>query len=299
MSAAAGIFAGFGISRRLTQSIRRLQVQIRDAAGRLSGEGTTSIYVTEEGRFSGLKADVQQLTERIEAVLRDLRQKELEVLRAEQLAAVGRLAAGVAHEIRNPLTSIKMLVQAGLEDDSQGGILREDLVVIESEIRRMESSLKMFLDFARPPKPQRRPTDLRMVVQEAAGLIRGKASRQKIEIRAEMPEQPVILKIDGEQLRQVLVNILLNGVDAQPRGGVIEIRISQTQSEVVLTISDHGPGIAAEMLDRMFQPFATNKETGLGLGLVISQRIMQDHGGQITAENPEQGGARFELRLPV
>lgn len=300
-SAVAGIFAGYVLTRGLTQSIRRLQVQIRDVTGRL-GREESAVVVTEEGQFSGLRADVLQLTDRIETILKELRQKELEVLRAEQLAAVGHLAAGVAHEIRNPLTSIKMLVQAGLESGSPNEVTREDLVVIESEIRRMESSLKMFLDFARPPKPNRRMLDLRTVVQEAAGLVRGKAARQHVEIRLALSDDPVMLRIDGEQVRQVLVNLLMNGVDAQPRGGVIDVRIMNSTGSThaaVLSVRDAGSGISEEIRDRLFQPFATNKETGLGLGLVISRRIMQDHGGEIEGANVPQGGAEFRLIFPA
>lgn len=298
MSAVAGIFAGYGLTRGLTQSIRRLQVQIRDVTGRLGGEGA-SVVVTEEGQFSGLRADLHQLTERIEGVLKDLKQKELEILRSEQLAAVGHLAAGVAHEIRNPLTSIKMLIQAALEDEHTGGeIPREDLVVIESEIRRMESSLKMFLDFTRPPQLQRRSVDLRTLVQEATGLVRGKSARQNVSITMVACDTPVNLTVDSEQIRQVLVNLLLNGIDAQPHGGAIELELRRTSDGAELTVTDHGPGIASDMMPRIFQPFATNKETGLGLGLVISRRIMEDHGGSLTAENRPERGARFRLSIP-
>ncbi|MBL8814869.1 MAG: hypothetical protein JNL58_02475 [Planctomyces sp.] len=298
MSAVAGIFVGYGLTRGLTQSIRRLQVQIRDVTGKLGGEDT-SVIVTEEGQFSGLRADLHQLTERIEGVLKDLKQKELEVLRSEQLAAVGHLAAGVAHEIRNPLTSIKMLIQAGLEDEQAGGrIPREDLVVIESEIRRMESSLKMFLDFTRPPQLQRSSVDLRSLLQDATGLVRGKAARQHVTINIITSDDPLELTVDREQIRQVLVNLLLNGIDAQPHGGSIQLELRRTSPGAELIVTDRGPGIAPNMMPRMFQPFATNKETGLGLGLVISRRIMEDHGGSLTVENRPEGGAQFRLSIP-
>ncbi len=297
MSAVAGVFVGYGLTRGLTQSIRRLQIQIRDVTGKLGGED--AVIVTEEGQFSGLRADLHQLTERIEDVLKDLKQKELEVLRSEQLAAVGHLAAGVAHEIRNPLTSIKMLIQAGLEDEHAGGrIPREDLVVIESEIRRMESSLKMFLDFTRPPQLQRSLVDLRSLLQDATGLVRGKAARQQVTISIMTSDNPLELTVDSEQIRQVLVNLLLNGIDAQPHGGTIELELHRTSLGAELVVTDRGPGIASDMMPRMFQPFATNKETGLGLGLVISRRIMEDHGGSLTVENRPEGGARFRLSIP-
>src|SRR5439155_19078924 len=148
----AGVILGYGVARSLRLSIHRLQINVQDAAGKL-GQSWPAIVLTEEGDLDRLHEQVQELAVRIEEVVQRLRQREREVLRAEQLAAVGQLAAGVAHEIRNPLTAIKMLVQTLGEDLDARGAAAEDLQIIELEIRRMERSLQTFLDYARPPKP--------------------------------------------------------------------------------------------------------------------------------------------------
>lgn len=295
MGGIAGLILGYGVARGLARSIRRLQVQLRDAAGKLGGN-LPEIVITEDGDFGRLHAEIDHLSERIEGVVRELQARELEVLRADQLAAVGQLAAGVAHELRNPLTSIKLLVQAAQEDG--GDMAAEDLRVMEGEVRRMERSLNTFLEFARPPKLRRERVALGPLVEDVLGLLRVRAERQRVALVADLPGD-VSATADPEQLRQVLVNLGLNALDALPVGGSLRVAVRSEPNRVVLTVRDSGPGIAAEMLPRLFQPFASGKETGLGLGLVISRRIVEDHGGTLTAANWPGGGAEFVVRLPV
>jgi len=296
----AGLVLGFGLTRALGQSIRRLQVRIRDAAGKLGPE-LPEVILTDVSNFSQVHAELDQLTSGIERVLSDLRQRELEVLRSEQLAAVGHLAASVAHEIRNPLTAIKMLVQSGQESSDEAGhssLTSEDLRVIETEIRRMESSLRTFLDFTRPPKLERRAVELQNLLQQVFGLVRGRAEKQRVDMRLAVDDEKIVVIADVEQLRQVLVNLVLNSLDALPHGGTIVVSAKTLPDHVEIGVTDSGAGIAANMLPTLFQPFSSNKETGLGLGLVISKRIVEDHGGSIEAENPVAGGAAFRVRLP-
>lgn len=293
----AGLVLGFGVARGLSRSIRRVQVRIRDAAGKL-GPDLPEVVVSGDGDFHDLHEQVDRLTARIEAVVRELHQREREVLRAEQLAAVGQLAAGVGHEIRNPLTAVKMLVQAGLEDGT-GGLTPEDLRVIEGEVRKVERSLQTFLDFARPPKPERRPVELVGLVKGVLGLVRGRAEKQRVAVRVSAPEGDVCLVADGGQLQQVLVNLVLNALDAMPTGGTLHLAVRRAGDRVEVEVADTGPGIAAEVRPRLFQPFVSGKDTGLGLGLVISRRIVEDHGGTIAVANRPGGGTVFTVGLPV
>jgi signal transduction histidine kinase len=296
----AGWLLGYVVARRLHQSIYQLSVRIRDAAGRLNCE-LPPVTLEGEGDGAGLHQQMQIILEQTERVFERLRQREREVLRAEQLAAVGQVAAGVAHELRNPLTSVKMLVQTGLEGKPPAGLQEEDLTLIEREIRRMEACIQSFLDFARPPSAERRRTDLLAVVHRAVALLEGRARRQNVTLKTDLPPGPLELLLDPEQIHQVLVNLILNALDAMPQGGelLVEVRPQTEPPGVRVRLHDTGPGIPANVLARLFEPFVSSKETGLGLGLSICRRLLEAHGGSITGANDPAGGAVFTFTLPV
>jgi signal transduction histidine kinase len=293
-----GILLGYGMARALRHSIHQLSVRIRDAADRLPQELPT-VTLTSGRNIDHLNEQIHALVPQIEQVVEKLQQREREVLRAKQLAAVGQLAAGVAHELRNPLTAIKMLVQSSRDDMQQRGLAAEDLETIELEIRRLERCLQTFLDFARPPKMECHTIDLVREVEQVLTLLAGRARKQQVELKFSRPGAPVLIDADGAQLRQVLINLCLNSLDVMPRGGLLELAIRQeARGQVEVDVIDTGPGIAAEVLPRLFEPFVSSKETGLGLGLVVSRRIAEDHGGSLWGRNRPQGGACFTLRLP-
>ncbi len=312
----SGLVLGFAMARSLRHSIYQLSVGIQDAAGKLN-RTLGSVTLEEESELPDLHRRVQGIVAEIERVVDQLQQREREVLRAEQLAAVGQVAAGVAHELRNPLTSVKMLVQTGLEGSAPSGLAPEDLTVMENEIRRMEQCIQVFLDFARPPTPERRDTDLASVLRRALALVEGRARRQKVDIDVRVPDSPLTIRIDPEQIHQVLVNLLLNALDALPQGGNIEVAIwldSKMKSNggagevngsapapfqrVSVQIRDNGPGIEPRVRRRLFEPFVSSRETGLGLGLSICKRLIEDHGGVIRGDNRPEGGAEFAFTLP-
>jgi signal transduction histidine kinase len=293
----AGLILGYGVARGLRRSIHQLRVRVQDAADKL-GQELPPVVLTGAD-LDPLAAHLQQLVVQIEQVVQKLQQREREVRRSEQLAAVGQLAAGVAHEIRNPLTSIKILIQAGREDLEAHGFPDEDLQVIEDEIRRMERTLRTFLDFARPPRLERAPLDLVPLVQRTLRLVAGRAERQGVAVSFHHPADPVPIDADAEQLQQVLVNLALNALDVMPHGGSLEVSLWTPHDGLVeLSVRDTGQGITPELIPRLFQPFVSTKDTGLGMGLVVSRRIVEDHGGTLQALNRPEGGACFLCRLP-
>jgi signal transduction histidine kinase len=296
----AGLLLGYAMARRLHHSIYQLSVRIRDAAGRLNSE-LRPVTVEGDSDLPTLNRQMQGIIEEIERVFERLQQSEREVLHAEQLAAVGQVAAGVAHELRNPLTSVKMLVQTGLEGAFPTGLPAEDLAIIEHEVRRMEACIQTFLDFARPPSSERRRTDLLAVVRRSLALLEGRARRQHVSFKTDLPPVPVELSIDSEQIHQVLVNLMLNALDALPHGGELRLAVRRTDDppEVTVRIHDSGPGLTPPILARLFEPFVSGKETGLGLGLSICRRLIEAHGGRITGENAPEGGAVFTFILPA
>jgi two-component system, NtrC family, sensor histidine kinase HydH len=285
------------VARRLRHDIYHLSVRVQDAASKLR-QDLPAVAFKEDADLTQIQQQMQMITNEIERVVKKLHQRELEVLRAEQLAALGQLAAGVAHEIRNPLTSIKLLVQT-LREDSDSRTADEDLHVIELEIRRMERCLQTFLDYARPPQPERRPLDLAVPIHRTLALIAGRARKQNVNVQFNAPVSPVMVVADAELLCQLLLNLALNSLDAMPLGGTLAFTLGDESREAELTVSDTGPGIPDTLLPALFQPFVSTKETGLGLGLVTSRRIAETHGGVLLGANRPEGGACFRLRLPL
>ncbi len=217
---------------------------------------------------------------------------------AEKTAAVAQIATGVAHELRNPLTAVKMLVQTQRELPEVGDQLAEDLTIIEDEIRRMERSLQTFLDFARPQAPARRPLDPSDIIRRTFSLIEPRARNQQVVCELVEPDQPLIIEADDEQLLQLVLNLCLNALDAMPDGGLLTVGARAQDGMVRLSVRDTGPGIDPLVFARLFQPFVTNKETGVGIGLVICKRIAEAHRGRLRGENLDDG-ACFTLELPA
>jgi two-component system sensor histidine kinase HydH len=298
LGALTGLILGYVLARGLRHSLCQMSVCLRDAAGKLGAE-LPAVQLNAAGDLHGLRTQLQEVVREIEQVVRRLQEREREVLRAEQLRAVGQLAAGAAHELRNPLTAIKLLIQASRERTDRGGLADSHLALIEREIRRMERCLQAFLDFARPPRLVCRPVELAALIEGCFALLQGRAAQQGVELRFQPPSEPVYVHADPGQLQQVLINLALNALDAMPQGGVLEMRLGRTPAgQVELQVLDTGPGLSAELLPRMFEPFVSTKETGLGLGLVVSRRIVESHQGTLQAGNRPEGGACFTVCLP-
>ena len=316
-----GLFLGWRSARRLNRSIARIAVTLHDADTKSNSDiGTLAIDGTSN--FEDVQQQAEQVAERMRQVSRELQSARREVLQAERLAAVGELAAGVAHEIRNPLTSVKLLLQYAIRKASGPTLDESQLRLILDEIGRMETTIQGLLDFARPPKLNIVKHDLRQTLQRALNLIDSRARQQGIEIITSEMNTPLIVNGDSEKLHQVLVNLLINAVEAMPDGGRLSIDAVDAMIGIdiprsptadtshdcqdqpgnhvgVVTIRDTGEGIAAHVLSRLFEPFATTKERGTGLGLAVSHRIIEEHQGTIVACNDPAGGAQFTLTIPL
>jgi signal transduction histidine kinase len=249
-------------------------------------------------------------------VSRDLQIARREVMQSERLAAVGELAAGVAHEIRNPLTSVKLLLQHANEQIGEPRLDKGQLALILEEIGRMETTIQGLLDFSRPTRLNRVPHDLCLTLQRAMNLVEPRARQQGIDLVVHSCSDPLIVDGDPDRLLQVFVNLLINAVEAMPGGGRLTIEATplsrseatwstgtsdddSTTSWLQVVVRDTGSGIPEEVMSRLFEPFATSKERGTGLGLAISHRIVEEHQGTLTAHNRPEGGAEFTITIPA
>jgi len=309
--AVAGLVAGFGIARSVSRSIVELYLQIREASGRLE-EVVGPVALAPAAGIDNFDDILRRMADHAGAVVDRLQQNQTKMLRTEQMAALGQLAAGLAHELRNPLTAMKMLLAGAVESGDAGRLTARDLAVLITETARLERSIQAFLDFARPPKLEKRSRDVRDAVRQTLDLVAARSKQQSVRLESDLPDRPVVIKADHEQIRQLLLNLVLNAMDAQMQGGAVKIGLSEAavdraidaapgeptpQTWITLTVADQGPGIGAGLGERIFDPYVSTKETGLGLGLAICRRIVEDHGGQIGVVN-SPGGALFTVRLP-
>jgi signal transduction histidine kinase len=299
VGAAGGLIGGFGVAWGLSRSITRLSVRLRDVHAHLDQEVGSLRLTAEGGDLQRVEQQVGAILERVREVVKQLQRQEYEALRAEQLAAVGQLAAGIAHEVRNPLTCVKLLVGAALSGRCPQGLSDADLRVIHDEVGRLERKVQALLDFARPLEIGPEPRDMTEVVRQVVELVRERLARQAVELTLDLPAGPVTAELDADQFKGVLVNLVFNALDAMPAGGSLAVRLSRPGGGAVrLTVEDTGPGIDARVADRLFTPFFSTKPTGTGLGLSVSRRIVQAHGGTLTAGNRAAGGACFTIALP-
>lgn len=240
----------------------------------------------------------------LEKLTADLRAAQSSLVRSEKLASVGRLSAGIAHEIGNPLTSIlglvELLREGGIEPAEQAEFLRR----IQGETERIHRIIRDLLDFARArpeaPEDEKASTDLAVVIDRAVTLVAPQKDLRRISIERRVAADLPLVRGSEDRWTQVLLNLLLNAADAIEGDGTITIVLEadeQDASRVVLRVSDSGPGIAPEVRDRLFEPFVTTKPpgSGTGLGLAVCLALVEGFGGKMSADNVEGGGARFTI----
>lgn len=305
-----GLLAGYIIARRVSRTIVQLSLPIRDTAGKLD-KVVSPMSVTADPSFEDLESILRMVSDRVTMVVERLQENEREMLRAEQLASLGQLAAGLAHELRNPLTSLKTILQLA---DTPTDLTPRDLDVLKQEIVRLEDSVQTFLDFARPPQPDKHFVEFDRLVGETLELVVRRAERQGVLLNCRLPRERIGVIADETQMRQVVLNLLLNALDAVPHGGKVDLEVvrelgsfakgrsakkEKTRAELVLRVSDNGPGLPPQLGEHVFDPFVSTKESGSGLGLSICKRILEAHEGDISATDRPEGGAVFTVRLPL
>jgi two-component system, NtrC family, sensor histidine kinase HydH len=238
------------------------------------------------------------LADRDHAQQRRLEQNVETLRRADRLAAIGQLSAGLAHEIRNPLASIEGAAEILANEDTDEATRTEFAGLIKKECARLSRLLTRLLDYARPRKPDYRATAVPPLIESVARLMRHSAQQSGVQVALELTEPMPELWCDAEQIRQVLLNLALNGVQAMSQGGTLRISAVANGREIEVQVSDEGGGIAPEHIAKLFDPFFTTRTDGTGLGLSIAQQIVTQHGGTVEVDSALGSGTTFTVRLP-
>ncbi|GAB4271183.1 MAG: hypothetical protein Kow0029_08600 [Candidatus Rifleibacteriota bacterium] len=245
----------------------------------------------EQGRMLGTVFFIKDVTQ--------MSAMEDQLKRADRLSALGVLAAGIAHEIRNPLTGMKMIVQLLEREFSGDDSRREPLGIIQKEIDRLEGIIGNLLDFARPTKPKAVEVDVGKVLDDCYLLVKNQLRKQGINFsRSTDGDYPLVIG-DPDQLKQVFINIMTNAIQALSSGGSLKIYFEHRDESLVVAFEDTGSGIPADKLQDIFNPFMTTKEDGTGLGLSMAQRIVEEHGGKIEVQSSLGEGSTFYVYLPA
>lgn len=221
-----------------------------------------------------------------------------EVQRAEQLKAVATLAAGMAHEIKNPLTAIKTFAEYLPERYEDPEFRHKFSKVISQEVNKMNDLVHRLLEFAKPPPPKRQSVRISQLLGETLQFLQGSLLKGRIGVETQLSEDDCVLA-DASQMRQVFLNILLNSIEAMPSGGAIRIASGRHNGHLNIRISDNGPGMSAAVAARAFDPFYTTKPNGTGLGLSVVHSIVREHGGKVLLASREQEGTEVRIHLPM
>ncbi len=269
-----------------------------------------SIEADRGSAYQGTDNEIQALRHRLYGLIDEIDQTQSELtksrehlLQAEKMALVGKLAAGMAHSIRNPFTSVKMRLFSLERSLNLTETQKDDLKVISEEIRHIDTIVQNFLEFSRPPKLKMQQISPSTVVDLALQLLehRLKSYDASIDVVRHYPLPDI--QADPEQLKEVIVNLVVNSCEAMEKGGKITIQeeafLESPKKVAVIRLTDTGPGIPATIIDKIFQPFFTTKEEGTGLGLSIAARIVEEHHGRLEVTSTEGGGATFIITLPL
>ena len=292
-----GIALSAGAAARFTRPARRLDAALREVS---DGDLETEVEVRGNDEMARLGLAFNEMARKMRAN----RERAREMVRRDKLSALGRLAAGVAHDVRNPLHSIGLtlshLDDTGRPENSERAAEFDRAVtLIRGEIRRLDQLVVNFLRFANGDNRERKAIDLRALVDETARLIRKEAQWRGIELALDLEDVPEVL-VDVEAIRSSLLNLVLNSCEAMPKGGKLDIVLREEHGQVTLEVGDTGRGIPADQQEKVFDFGYSTREGGSGLGLVmVHQCVVEDHHGHVTLESREGEGTRVRIVLPV
>jgi signal transduction histidine kinase len=291
------------ISRRFTRPITELA---RAAQRVTAGDVDFAVAASERNEVGTLSRTFNEMI----AGLRRNRDLEEQLQRAERSAVVGRLASGIAHEIRNPLNFMNLSIdhlQARFmtppKSEPEAEATRHEaahiLGLIKDEIARLNRLVSDFLSYGRPAKIKLKDISARALLEEVTGLVQAQAEQQGVKIQLQIPaDESAHFEADPEQIKTCFSNLVINAVQAMPQGGALNIAVTKTGAMLQFAFQDTGSGIEADPLEQIFEPYYSTKETGIGLGLPLTKKLIEDHGGEIQVSSVVGQGTTFVVTLP-
>ena len=285
---------GLGHVARIPLKKGREEIGLLEAA-------TTGSYLTGE-TTAALEFLAEQLPAMIDLcrLIEEKIRLERELAERERLAMLGQMAATVSHNLRNPLGAMKTVLQVQLENPDLPADLRHDCTLVLGEIERMSAKLTQLLHFAKP-SPNGRRANAAETARQVAALFRADAERRRVRLELEVPAGDAAAHASEEALNEILSNLIVNAIEAQPEGGSVRVRLAGRGKHLDIFVEDDGPGISPDARAKIFQPFFTTKATGTGLGLTIVARRVSEMGGTIACESPiaQDRGTRIHVSLPI
>ena len=302
-SLAAALAFGVYLARKISNPVTALLDGVNKVAG---GDLDTRIPVKTGDEIGQLAAAFNDMTGKLRAHIDEIDRAHSEVLKtqkqllqSEKMAAIGQLAAGLAHEIYNPLNVISGFTEVLLKQGTHAETGKRHLEEIYRETGRCQKLIADLLRFAKPKNTGRDHADIGVILQETLSLIQAQAKTQGISVNAEMPPELPPATVDRDQVKQVLLNLLLNACQAMPEGGDLSVKAYRENNSVLIAVKDTGIGIKQQDIKNIFNPFFTTKAEGTGLGLALSYAAMESHGGTITVASEEGKGSIFTISFPL
>ncbi|MEM9493258.1 MAG: ATP-binding protein, partial [Myxococcota bacterium] len=295
------VLIGLLVTLWATMTLRPLQ-RLRAAARRIA-RGEYESRISEKG-----PTEVADLAREFNVMGRAVEERERELVRQERLVAVGKMAAMITHEVRNPLSAIGLNTELLEEELSEFGDTSEGRALcraITTEVDRLTAITEEYLQFARLPKPKRQPEQVNAIIRSLVEFQREPLAQRGVELTCELDEQLPAVLVDHSQLRQALLNLLRNAAEAVADSGLGTVTLNSRQvrggdgDAVEIAVGDSGPGVSADILPNLFDPFVSSKEGGTGLGLALTHQIIREHGGDIRVDSAPGQGATFIISLPA
>jgi len=295
-----GVLGAILLAQRITGPLKKLV----DATVKISkGHFAQRINITSHDEIGNLARSFNKMSRQLQQTRKKMEAANQKLMQAEKLASIGRISAGIAHEIRNPLTSVKLNIQKLMQSENLDEVEMEHLNLSQEGIKHMEKSIKDLLDFTRASELNQAQFSIDQILEESIKTLADSLELKKVILEKNFQDELPQVMVDGDKLRQVFLNILRNAYEAVNEGGKISISLSllreRAGKKIKVEISDDGHGIPEKDRDVIFELFYTRKATGIGLGLAIARKIIEQHNGSIRMNKNVKKGTSFEILIPV